>query len=210
MSEFTIEAPALRTALTTALSFTMNDDPHPVLECVNLKPVEGAIEFGATDRFTLYWEQVKVTGEPYALLIPAHIARRLLTMLPKGTRRKPLTGMVSFARDDGRVTARFIGEFEEFETAITFTPPDYEGFPDYQKMLDGFAEIDPAKHVSAVHVNPNYLARVSKALAARRFFNEPVEMSFLTATKPVRLTSPDGFNAIVMPVRMHEEREAGR
>lgn len=205
MSEFTIEAPILRRALTTALSFTMTDDPHPVLECVNLKPVEGGVEFAATDRFTLYWEQVKVAGEPYDLLIPAHIARRLLTMLPKGTRRKPAMGMVSFTRADGRVTARFLGEFEEFETAITFTPPDYEGFPDYQKMIDGWAEIDPAKHVSTVHMNPHFLARVSKAIAARGFFSEPVSMTFLTATKPVRISSPDGFNAIVMPVRINEE-----
>ncbi|MCP2339210.1 hypothetical protein [Actinomadura rupiterrae] len=200
-TEFTIEAIVLRRALTTALAFTDRTGTWPALENVQVKVIDDGIEFAATDRYTLYWEHVKVTGEPYGLLIPAHIARRLLTMVPKGTARKPVMGMVSFARVEGRVTARFLGEFEEFETSITFTPPEFDGFPDYQKMLDGWSEIDPKTYAHEVHLSPHFMARVSRAITARGHIVEPIRISFLTAHKPVVLHGPDGFNAIIMPVR---------
>ncbi|WP_242890134.1 hypothetical protein [Actinomadura litoris] len=203
---FTIDAAPLRAALTSALAFVADTDDDPVLTCINIKPVDSGVEIAATDRFTLSWETVETDGQPFSLLIPSHIVRRLLTMLPKGTRRRPLTGAVFFTRDDDRVTVEYVGGFEEFETAITFTPPDYEGFPDYQAMIARWSEFDPADFVQELHLNAHYMVRVSKAIAARDFYG-PTSVRFRKARTPVQL-SADGFNAIIMPVHIPARAES--
>ena len=119
----------------------------------------------------------------------------------KGTVRKPVMGAVSFTKDGGRVAVRFVGEIVEFETEIAFNVPDFKGFPDVQKMLAKYSETDPAEFVHEVHLNPHFVARVSRAIAARGSM-EPLGVRLSTAAKPVQLTA-DGFNAIVMPVRMN-------
>ena len=202
MSEFTIDAATLRRAFNTALAFAHTDETFPALTCLNFKPVKGGVEIAATDRYVLSWETVEADGTPFDLLIPTHIVKRLLTMMPKGTARRPVMGAVSFTQDGDRVAVRFVGELVEFETEIAFNLPDFKGFPDYQKMLDGFEEIDPKDFVHEVHLNPHFMARVSKAIAARGS-GEPLGVRLRTSMKPIQLTTPDGFNAIVMPVRMN-------
>lgn len=198
MSEFTIEAAALRRALTTALGFASGSeyDP-PVIRAVNVAPADGAVEFAATDRYVMYFESVKATGTLFPFLLPRDIARRLLTLIPRGTRKKPTTGLVSFAKDGQRVTARFVGEFD---TTVTFDPEDGE-FPEYRGLAKKMSAGDGEPVAPSIHFSPKLVARVCTAISNRNGSGEPLHMRFISPTKPLVITHGD-LSAFIMPVRV--------
>lgn len=200
-SEFTVEAADLRRALTTALGFASSSeyDP-PVIRCVNIAPADGAVEFAATDRYVMYFEPVKATGEPFQVLIPRDIARRLLTLIPRGTRKKPTTGLVSFAKDGERVTARFVGDFD---TTVTFDPEDGK-FPEYHDLAEKMQTPDGEPVAPSIHFSPKLVARVCTAITNRGWASEPLHMRFISATKPLVITHGD-LHAFIMPVRVKAE-----
>jgi hypothetical protein len=213
MAAFTIDAAALRASLTTMLAFASTDSTIPVLYAVSVRPAAGSavVEFAATDRFTAAWEIVPAEGDPFACLIPLGIARRLLTMIPKGTARRALVGAVTFTEaDDGRVEARFIGGLEDddvLETAVAWTPPKTSvGFPDLPALIKRAAGKSPAKGGPVVHLNPAYLARVTRALAPRS--RGPLRVTHPAPLQPVLITLPaddePALTAMIMPVRPSE------
>lgn len=203
---FTVNALALRHALTTAQAFIDSYDPVPSLDGVNLRPHGDEIEVAATDRYTAYWEDLPATGKTFEALIPRAIVKRLLVMIPKPTRRILVSGKVTFTLDGEKVTARYVGEGDGIEAAITWTPPKKGkvGFPPVRTLGDTFDGAEPDGNV--LHLNVTFIARVTKVLASRSHRYAPVEVTFLKPDKPVRLRTEDGkATALIMPIRRRED-----
>jgi DNA polymerase III sliding clamp (beta) subunit (PCNA family) len=200
-AQFTIAAADLRIGLTTAMAFAGTDDVYPVLTGIHFKAVDDAVDLVATDRYVASCETVKVAGDPHSFILPGAVAKQLLTLMPRPTRKRALTGMVTFAaRQDNRVTATFIGDVD---LSLTFSPIELGtmSYPDVRKLIDDAAE-KTAEAIPAVHFNPAYLVRVMVAVKARSY--EPVRLSFTTPTKPVIISHGESFRALVMPVRRGE------
>jgi DNA polymerase III sliding clamp (beta) subunit (PCNA family) len=202
MTEFTIETPALRQALTTALAFASTDDTLPPINAVHIAvgTTDGTIEMAATDRYIMSVETLTVTGEPFAVTVPYDVAKRLLMLLPRPRRQALVGGMTTIARDGERVTVRLVGDYE---TTITFTPQD-EGQPsakfvNYREMLD---KIKAGREAPAdlMAFRPALLQQVFKALAVRTR-HEPVELQFGGKDKPV-LAKLESLTLVLMPVRL--------
>jgi hypothetical protein len=201
MTEFTVETPAFRQALATALAFASSDDMLPPIHQVSLKPVEGGVEIAATDRYVLSVEQLNATGEPFEVGIPYDIAKRLLTLLPKARQASIVGGLTSVAQDGERVTIRLVGEYE---TALTFTPSS-EKFVNYRELMDKATagRKDPA---GIVAFGPPVLTGVCRALLARDR-HEPMRFRFGGEGQAV-FVEHDTLTVLVMPVRIHEPRQA--
>jgi DNA polymerase III sliding clamp (beta) subunit (PCNA family) len=202
-TQFTIAAADLRVGLTTALAFAGTDDVFPTLTGIHFNAVGDAVDLVATDRYVASCETVKVAGAPHSFILPGDVAKQLLTLMPKPTRKRALTGMVTFAaREDKRVSASFIGDVD---LSLTFTPiePGTGSYPDVRKLIDESSEKAP-ETIPAVHFNPAYLARVMRVLAGRAN-GEPVRLSFTTPKKPVIVSHGESFRAVVMPVRKYED-----
>jgi hypothetical protein len=203
MPEFTIETPALRQALATALAFAATDGMTPAIDGVHIKPAdEGVIELAATDRYVLLVEPLDVIegGTPFEFTAPTDVVKQLLTVLPRPKRGTLLDSMVTFAKDGERVTVRLVGDVE---TAITFTPPD-EKFINYRELLDKIAASrdEPS---GVLGFRPEILARVSKALAARR--EGAMRMCFRGPRTGVLVTQAS-LTALVMPCMLPEQMDA--
>lgn len=197
MTEFTVETPAFRQALATALAFACTDDTAPPIHQVAIRPVEAGIEIAATDRYVLSVEQINATGEPFEVGIPYDIAKRLLTLLPKAKQASIVGGMTSITQDGERVTVRLVGEYE---TALTFTPSS-EKFVKYRELMDKAkaARKDPA---GVVAFGPSILTNVSRALLTRNR-HDPLKFHFGGDTQAV-FVQQDTLTVLVMPVRIHE------
>lgn len=201
MTEFTVETPAFRQALATAMAFATSDDTLPPINQVSIEPVEQGIEIAATDRYVLSVEQVNVTGEPFAVNLPYDIAKRLLTLLPKGRQAAIVGGLTSIAQDGDRVTIRLVGEYE---TALTFTPQG-EKFVKYRELMDKAkaGRKDPAGIVS---FGPRILTSVCRALLARDR-HEPMRLHFGGSSQAV-FVEHGTLTVLVMPVRINEPVKA--
>lgn len=197
MTEFTVETPAFRQALATAMAFTSSDDTLPPIHQVSIKPVEAGVEVAATDRYVLSVEQLNATGEPFEIGIPYDIAKRLLTLLPKARQAAIVGGLTSIAQDGERVTIRLVGEYE---TALTFTPSS-EKFVNYRELMDkaSAGRKDPA---GTVAFGPPILTNVCRALLARDR-HEPMKLRFGGESQAV-FVEHDTLTILVMPVRAHE------
>lgn len=201
MTEFTVETPALRQALTTALAFADSDSAMPPINQVHIKSVEQGIEVAATDRYVLSVEQVNTTGETFDVGIPYDIAKRLLTLLPKARQTTLIGGLAAIAKDGGKVTVRLIGEYE---TALTFTPST-EKFVNYRELMDK-AQANKGEPSAQMAFGPLILTRVCRALLARNR-HDPVKWHFGGENKPV-FVQQDTLTVLVMPIRLHEPAAA--
>lgn len=201
MTEFTIETPAFRQALATALAFASGDDTLPPINQVHIEPVESGIEIAATDRYALSVEQVNATGKPFEVNLPYDIAKRLLTLLPKARQAAIVGGLTSIAQDGERVTIRLVGEYE---TALTFTPQG-EKFIKYRELMDKVkaGRKDPA---GAVAFGPPILTSVCRALLARDR-NEAMKLHFGGESQAV-FVEHGTLTVLVMPVRINEPVKA--
>lgn len=200
MTEFTIKAPALRQALTTALAFASTDDSIPLINSVFIQPTTGgtAIEVAATDRYALSIETLPIEdgGTPFDVLIRSDIVKRILTLTPKPKRGEE-PGTVTFAQDGDRVTVRVV---TDIETAITFTPWN-DKFIDYRKLLAS-AEKNKEAAADLMGFNPSILGKACKAFSGS---SAPMKTSFSGHSKPVVIEQDDsGLKILVMPVRIHE------
>ena len=197
MTEFTVETPALRQALATALAFASGDDTLPPIHQVHLEPVESGIEIAATDRYALSVEQINVTGEPFEVNLPYDVAKRLLTLLPKARHAEIVGGLTSIAQDGDRVTVRLVGEYE---TALIFNPGK-EKFVKYQELMDKAkaGRKDPA---GVVAFGPPVLTGVCRALLARDR-HEAMKLHFGGDTQAV-FVEHGALTVLVMPVRINE------
>jgi DNA polymerase III sliding clamp (beta) subunit (PCNA family) len=200
MTEFTIKAPALRQALTTALTFAGTDDTLPVINAIRITSLApDAVEVVATDRYVMSIERLDakdVTGL-VEFSIPCDITRRLLMLLPRARKALHEADPVEFTTTDEKVTVRIPGDIE---TAITFTP--YKDFIPYRQMIDKI-EATEAKPADMMAFTPAFLAKVCKAIAARD--RMPMKAYFRGEMKSVVLKHGDDFMAIVMPVRIHDD-----
>lgn len=207
MTEFTVETPALRQALTTALTFASTDDTIPVINTVFIQPTTGgtAIEVAATDRYALSVETLPIEdgGTPFEVLIRSDIVKRLLTLTPKPKRGEE-PGTVTFTRDGDRVTVRVVADID---TAITFTPWD-DKFIDYRKLL---ADVEKGRGPAAdlMAFSPGILSKACKAFGGRVHGFTTMKASFGGHTKPVIFQQEDsGLKILIMPVRVAEYEEA--
>lgn len=199
MTEFTIDTPALRQALTTALTFAGTDDTLPVINAIRITSLgPDAVEIVATDRYVMSVERLEAKGitEPVEFSIPCDITRRLLMLLPKARKALHDAEPVEFTTTDEKVTIRIPGDIE---TSTTFTP--YKDFIPYRQMIDKI-EATEAKPADMMAFTPAFLAKVCKAIAARDAM--PMKAYFRGQMKSVVLKHGDDFTAIVMPVRIHE------
>jgi hypothetical protein len=203
MTEFTVETPAFRQALATALAFASSDDTLPPINQVHIGPVESGIEIAATDRYVLSVEQVNATGGPFEVNLPYSIAKRLLSLLPKARQAAVVGGLVSIARDGERITVRLVGEYE---TALTFTPGE-EKFIKYRELMDKAkaGRKDPA---GVVAFGPPVLTGVCRALLARDRF-EAMKLRFGGDTQAV-FVEHGTLTVLVMPVRIHEPAQPAK
>jgi hypothetical protein len=204
MTEFTIKAPALRQALTTALTFASTDDTIPLINSVFIQPAADgtAIEVAATDRYALSIETLPVEddGTPFEVLIRSDIVKRILTLTPKPKRGEE-PGTVTLTQDGDRVTVRVV---TDIETAITFTPWK-DKFIDYRKLLAG-AEKDKSEPADLMGFNPSILGKTCKAFSGS---SEPMKASFSGHGKAVLIEQGySGLKVLVMPVRIHEYEKA--
>jgi len=199
--EFTVEAAALRPTLVTAIGFSSSSDyDPPVIRAVKIAATDGAVEFAATDRYVMYYEPIKATGQPFDTLMPRDIAKRLISLIPRATRKQPIEGLVSFAQDGDRVTVKYVGEYD---STVTFTPADGK-FPEYRDMV-AKADADDGEPVApSIHFSPKMVARVCSAINGRGYTGEPINMRFRSATKPLVITH-GGLYALIMPVRVSED-----
>lgn len=201
MTEFTVETPALRQALATALAFASSDDTLPPINQVHIKPVEAGIEIAATDRYALSVEQLNANGEPFEVNLPYDIAKRLLTLLPKARQAELVGGLAAIARDGDKVTVRLIGEYE---TALTFVPSG-EKFVNYRELMDK-AQANRKEPAGTVAFGPPIMTGVCRALLARDR-NEPMKLRFGGDSQAV-FVDHGTLTVLVMPVRIQEQAEA--
>ena len=195
MGKYTIDAPALRQALTTALAFTYTGPENlPQLNAVHIEPADdGTVEMVATDRYTLSCERLTVDGEPFALTVPYAVAKALVKMIPRPRKNSEWNGVVTFELDGAMVVARFAGDTD---ASMGFAP-ETGSFPKYQALLDTAEKAQPAP-VDRVMFAPKILGRVFKALADRDDMT-PVDIRFQgLATTPALVTQGDTFKALVM------------
>jgi hypothetical protein len=197
MTEFTVETPAFRQALATALAFTCTDGSVEPINQVHIEPAESGIEVAATDRYVLSAEQINATGEPFEVNLPYDIAKRLLALLPKARQAVVVGGLVSIAQDGERITVRLVGEYE---TALTFTPGG-EKFIKYRELMDK-AKAGRKAPAGVVAFGPPILTGVCRALLARDRF-EAMKLHFGGDTQPV-FVEHGALTVLVMPVRIHE------
>jgi hypothetical protein len=205
MTEFTIETPALRQALTTALAFASTDDTLPMINLVHVTPVEQGIEIAATDRYVLSVEQVTTTGEAFEFSISADVVKRLLTILPRSRRAALLGSLTTIAKDGEKVTVRIVGDVE---TAVTFTPAD-EGehgikFVKYRELMDK-AQANRSAPVDVMAFAPPLLTKVFKTLSARNS-TDALKLHFGGEIKPV-FVQQDTLTVLIMPVRIDEKAQ---
>jgi hypothetical protein len=201
MTEFTVETPAFRQALATALAFASSDDTLPPINQVHVKPVESGIEIAATDRYALSVEQINATGEPFEVNLPYDVAKRLLTLLPKARQASIVGGLTSIAQAGERVTIRLVGEYE---TALTFTPSG-EKFVNYRELMDK-AKASHKNPAGVVAFGPPVLTGVCRALLARNR-HDPMKLHFGGDSQAV-FVQQDTLPVLVMPVRIHEPAAA--
>jgi DNA polymerase III sliding clamp (beta) subunit (PCNA family) len=203
MTEFTVETPAFRQALATALAFACTDAVYPMLNQVHVKPVESGIEIAASDRYVLSVEELNVTGEPFEIDIPYDVAKRLLSLLPKPSRKATVIGgMTEIAKEGDKVTVRIIGEYE---TAVTFTPPSDEKFVNYRELIDK-TKANKKSPAAEMAFGPLILTRVCRALLARNR-HDPLKFHFGGDTQAV-FVQQGTLTVLVMPVRIHEPATA--
>jgi hypothetical protein len=203
MTEFTIKAPALRQALTTALNFAGTDDTLPVINAIRVTSLgPDSVEIAATDRYVMSVERLDAKGitDLVEFSIPCDIARRLLMLLPKARKALHETDPVEFTTDDEKVTVRITGDIE---TAITFTP--YKEFVGYRKLINQ-VEAAEAKPADMMGFTPAILAKVCKAIASRGD-SMPMKAYFRGQSKGVVLKHGDDFTALVMPALIHDRAE---
>lgn len=201
MTEFTVETPAFRQALATALTFASSDDTLPPINQVHIEPVESGIEIAATDRYALSVEQINATGEPFEINLPYDVAKRLLTLLPKARQAAIVGGLTSITEDGDRIVIRLVGEYE---TALTFTPQP-EKFVKYRELMDKAVagRKDPA---GTVAFGPPILTGVCRALLSRDR-NEAMKLHFGGEGQAV-FVEQGTLTVLVMPVRINEEAKA--
>jgi hypothetical protein len=201
MTEFTVEAPALRRALTTALAFAHNDKKVdlPSINAVHIHPAaDGTVEVAATDRFVLSVETLKITGEPFAFTVPYAAAQDLVRLIPR-PRRNAVDALaaVTFTEDGVTVVARYAGASES-TMRIRPVEADDHTFIKYGYLFNGIetVEVEP---VGEVTFSPQILGRVFKALADRGDEYTPVKIQFRgEKSKPVLVTQGGEFKALVM------------
>ncbi|MFC9973610.1 hypothetical protein ACFVH6_22215 [Spirillospora sp. NPDC127200] len=195
---FTVATHAFRAALATAKPFAYLDaDVLPWLSVVCLRPADDGIEVTATDRCTISYETIKCTGEPFTVLIPLPIVRRVLDLLPGGRDVDGTTGITALKNERVRID---VGG--DHNTSLTFTPETGD-YPTRQAMAERIAKLSGQEPASTVHIYPEVLNRACRALAGRRF-PEPVKVAFSAATGPVLITG-DGVTIAVMPARVDPE-----
>jgi DNA polymerase III sliding clamp (beta) subunit (PCNA family) len=204
-NEFTVEALPLRVAMQTASAFASSDQTLPMINLVSFKPTDSnEIELAATDRYMISWETIKAVGSPFEFLMPVDAVKRLLSVIPKGTRSKPLTGMVTFTQAEKKITAKLVSDHEE--ASFTFTPFDGE-FVDYRKLINDARNYEVDTSLKSIHLTPYLVSRVFRDLSSRLGL-APVEISFRSKHKPILVTSEDTtFGALIMPVRRRDDRE---
>lgn len=206
MTEFTIETPALRRALTTALAFVA-DDTLPSLNVVHISSSgESAIEVAATDRYVLSVETLAVDGEPFELSIPQNVAKQIVTLLPRPRRNTLIDSLTTVTKDGEKVTVRLVGDVE---TAITFTPIDEsepsQKFVNYRELIAKI-EDTAGQPAELMGFNPRFLGKVCKVFADRMGHTEPMKVRFRGHSKAVTVepAESDGLKVVVMPTRITE------
>ena len=197
MGKFTIDAPALRQALTTAMAFTYTGkEPLEALRAVHIEPTDdGAVEMAATDRYVLSAETIKADGEPFEFTMPYAAAKELVRMIPRPKRNAEWNGTVTFTQDGVMVVAHYANATGS-DASTKFAPVD-SAFPKYQSLFGSVDKAQP-EPVDTVTFSPQIVGRVFKALADRDDFT-PVKLEFRgSVPKPVLVTQGDTFRALVM------------
>jgi hypothetical protein len=195
MGKYTIDATALRQALTTALAFTYTGtEPLTMLKAVHIEPADdGTVEMVATDRYTLSCERLKVDGEPFALTVPYAVAKALVKMIPRPRKNSEWNGVVTFELDGSMVVARFAGDTD---ASMGFAP-ETASFPNHRSLFGSAEKAQPAP-IERVMFAPKILGRVFKALADRDDMTI-IDIRFQgSETTPALVTQGDTFKALVM------------
>ncbi|TDD32473.1 hypothetical protein E1287_22560 [Actinomadura sp. KC06] len=213
---YMVDAAAFRTALATGLAFAEKSGEIPTLDGVNLRPSDEAgrlVEVAATNRYVLSVETLPVHDETRAkfeTLIPTHIAKRLLALIPAGTKRRPIEGAVMVSLDaEHRVAVAYVGAGDGFEATVTFPRPGREkaAFVDYRSILDQLAKTPDDERLSRVHLRPFLLAAVAKTLNARTPRETPVAVDVFARNRPITLATEDGaLTVLLMPVRKETDQ----
>lgn len=185
---FTVDAADLRTAIATAVMFAYTkDDELPALCGVHVEPLEGGIEFSATDRYVWSWETVKASGDVFGFHMPIDAVKRVVKLIPKRTRYGFCDATLTRAGD--RITVTVGGDSVSFVSTA-------DAFPNRQSIVK---RLEPTP-VSDILFTPIRMARVFKALSDRPG-EAPVCVTLNGQGKPVGISLGDTFNALVMPTR---------
>lgn len=213
---YTIDAAAFRAALATGIKFAETSGFTPAIDGVNVRPANGGrlVEVAATNRYVLTVETVPVDDETRATfetLIPSHIAKRVLALIPAGTKKHPAEGAVTVSLDaEHRVAVAYTGNEDGFDATVTFSRPGYDKgdqFPGYRQILDRAAETPPDKRVNTVHLTPRLVAEVSKAVNARPDLGGVFTLDLFARNKPVTFTAGGGsLTVLLMTVRKEDDR----
>jgi DNA polymerase III sliding clamp (beta) subunit (PCNA family) len=194
MNEFSVDGPALRRALVTALPFGGTDPTLPALQAVHIAAGPDQIEVTATDRYVLSLETLPViAGTPFTVDVPRDVAKRIIAMLPKKHTHHAEASVAEFGSIDDRVRVTVAGL--GVDQSITFHPQD-TGFPDLHKVIDNLT----ANAVTEMHLTPAIVTRVMRTIRRRRG-NAPVRVEFHGEQKPLVISHGDTFRCLLMPVK---------
>jgi len=207
-----------RAVLNVALS-AGTDDTLPVLTCVHLSAADGTLLAEATDRYTLFREDIPAEGGELDVKVSAaelcsHV-KTLAKIMKAANGRMSLADepQIRIAADDGMVTftlTRYLGP----DMTLSIRATDGE----YPKTDRFFEPGTPGEEITHT-LNARYLARLAKVVNSEKPGGQMVSLQFRadaeetytkfdgtqgtrTVRKPVQATlSESTFRAVIVPVR---------
>jgi hypothetical protein len=201
MTQFTVPAARLRSALITALAFAeQDDDEYPaILGYVHFAPDGDSVVVSATDRYAASREVIKTEGDVFTVVVPSGIAADVVGLIGDPA-DDPYAeqGLATFVRDGGgEVTIRVVDQ--DRTVAVTYRPEKDPMFPDLNKVFAP-AEKDPSGPAAGIHLVAERLARVAAAMRDRS--DIPIEVVAGAPDKAVVLAQGSDFKALVMSVKV--------
>lgn len=198
MTTIALTSHQLRAGLHNAMLGAHTDGTLPGLNCVRIRWGVDSINFAATDRYRIFFQEItkdlEIEGSPGEALIRLSDIKNWLSVLPKAR-----AGFVQVSL-----------EIDEDKLVVTnHTPPAlaFKGdFPKIESLLD--AE-HPKTETPFIGLNPGYLADYAKVLnpdTGAKSKNAPLIMEISTDVRPVKLTIKgiNGFRSLLMPIRISE------
>jgi hypothetical protein len=200
MTQFTVPAARLRSALITALAFAEQDeDDYPaILGYVHFGPDSDTVVVSATDRYAASREVIKAEGDVFTVAVPSAIAADVVGLIADpADDRYAEQGMATFVRDDEDVNIRIVNQ--DRTVAVTYRPEKNLMFPDLTKVFAP-AEKGPSGPAAGIHLVAGRLARVAAAMRDRS--DLPIEVVAGAPDKAVVLAQGSDFKALVMSVKV--------